>query len=279
MNQRIITLTRYLFHRIARSVVGGLYFLSALALWLIFFNPTQSRVPEPDYFILLVTIYGALLSFLTTLSVSTRANRPESAALITRLPSRVEYLAAILLSCLSFSLLIQVVISIVVLLQPQGPSIGFSKLIEIPPIWVATNIFMIVLALHASDFVMNGWSRAYVFAVLTALLFSQSVDSRGIKWVSDRLNGFATSATRQEWVGLAQTLRNASIWVTNNGLDFMSQTIGFVFWPFRAISNAVQDGFFDNAQILAPAILLLYATILFMLAADLFANKDLHFVE
>ena len=279
MSQRILTLTQYLFFRITQSVVGGLYILSAVAVWLIFFNPTQSRVPEADYFVLLVTIYGGVLSFLSALSVSTRANRPESAALITRLPSRVEYLTAVLLSCLAFVFLIQLVLGAVILIQPLGPSLSLGKLLEIPPIWIATNIFMVVLALHASDFVMSGWSRIYIFSVLTFLLFSQSVDSRGIKWISDRLNGFAATATRQQWVGVAQSLRNSAIWVTNNGLNFMEQTIGFVFWPFRAISDAVQSGFFNNAQVLAPAILLLYATILFMLAADLFANKDLHFIE
>lgn len=279
MSQRVLTLSRYLFRSLTRSVVGGLYILSALALWLVFFNPTQSQVPESDYFVLLVAIFGGVLSFLVTLSLATRANRPESAPLITRLPSRVEYLAAIILSCLAFVLSLQIVLTIVVLVQPLGPTISPAKLAEIPPIWIAINIFMLVLALHASDFVMTGWSRIYVFAVLTVLLFSQSIDSRGVKWISDRLNGIAAFATRQQWVGVAQSARNMAIWVTNNGLEFANQTIGFVFWPFRAISEAVQEGFFDNAQALAPAILLLYATILFMLAADLFANKDLHFVE
>ena len=279
MSQRVLTLSRYLFQRLTRSVAGGLYLLSALALWLIFFNPTQGQTPEPDYFILLLSVYGAVLSFMVVLSISTRANRPESAALIARLPSRVEYLAAVLISTLSFVLLIQLVLSIVVLLQPLGPSISFGKLMEIPPIWIAINIFMLVLGLHASDFVMTGWSRVYIFTILTVLLFSQSVDTRGVKWISDRLNGMAAFATRQQWAGIAQSLRNGAIWFTNNGLDFVGQTIGFVFWPFRAISDAVQGGFFDNAQALAPAILLLYATILFMLAADLFANKDLHFIE
>jgi len=38
-------------------------------------------------------------------------------------------------------------------------------------------------------------------------------------------------------------------------------------------------GFFDTTQALAPAVILLYATILFMLAADFFASKDLDFTE
>jgi hypothetical protein len=43
--------------------------------------------------------------------------------------------------------------------------------------------------------------------------------------------------------------------------------------------EAIIAGGFNTVQALAPAVLLLYATILFMLAADLFATKDIEFVE
>jgi len=63
------------------------------------------------------------------------------------------------------------------------------------------------------------------------------------------------------------------------GTETLRQLFGFIFWPFHAISEAIFQGFFNPTQALAPAILLLYATILFMLAADLFANKDVDFTE
>jgi hypothetical protein len=70
-----------------------------------------------------------------------------------------------------------------------------------------------------------------------------------------------------------------SAWLIRDGTEKLQQMFGFIFWPFRAISEAILQGSFKPTQALAPAILMLYATILFMLAADLFANKDLDFTE
>ena len=279
MIQRIRSLTRYLLSQLMRSVPGLLYVLSALAFWLILFNPTSGRVPEPDYFVLLVGLYGFVLSLLVTLSIASLANRLESASFIARLPSRVEYLAAVLLGTLILVFAIQFLLTLVILLQPIGPDMSLSGLLNIPPVWIAVDIFAVVLALHASDFVMSGWSRVYVFGILTVLLFSQSIDARGTRWIVNRLNGIANYASSQQLTGVSQAFRNAANWVTNNGIDFLAQTVGFIFWPFRAVAQATRNGFFDRAQALAPAILLLYATILFMLAADLFATKDMTLSE
>ena len=279
MIQRIRVLSRFLFRRLLTSAAGALYILSAFAVWLIFFNPNDGRVPDGELFVLLVGMYGAILSFVVTLSLAARANSAESYAMFVRLPSRVEYLASVFWSAIKFVVLIQVLFVLVVLIQPNGPELSFGRIIEIPPLWLSVNILAIVLALHATDFVMSGWSRVYVFGILTLLLFSQSIDNRGIRWMADRFNGMASSASQRGWTDISRGLRDAATWVSANGLDFLSNTIGVVFWPFRAISSAVQDGMFDNAQALAPAILLLYATILFMLAADLFATKDLFLAE
>jgi hypothetical protein len=45
------------------------------------------------------------------------------------------------------------------------------------------------------------------------------------------------------------------------------------------MTDAIIQGYFSAEQALAPAVLLLYATILFMLAADLFAAKDIELME
>lgn len=279
MTQRIRTLHRLLFRRLIFSIVGLIFVLTGFGLWLIFFNPQDGRVPEGDYFILLIGMYGAALSFLVTLSVATQANRAESYAIFARLPSRIEYLASVLLTSLQFTTLIQLILAIVISLQPNGPEMMGWEFLQIPPIWLAINIFFAVLALHATDFVMSGWSRIWVFGVLAILLFSQSIDVRGIRWLTDRFNGLATSASLRGWTQISQWLRQLGSWTSRNGLDFLENSIGFIFWPFDALSRAIQAGFFTDAQALAPAILLLYATILFMLAADLFATKDLFLSE
>ncbi len=279
MIRRIQVLTTYLLKQFLRSISGILYILSVIAFWLVLFNPTSGRVPESDYFILLVGLYGFVLALMMTLSFSSLANRLESAAMIARLPSRIEYLTAVLIATLVVALTLQAGLSIVILLQPNGPDLGFTTILNIPPIWIAANIFAVVLALHASDFVMSGWSRVWVFGILALLLFSQSIDARGTRWIVNRLTGIANFALNWQLTGISQSFRNAANWVSVNGLDFLAHTVGFVFWPFRAIAQAVRNGFFDQAQALAPAIILLYATILFLLAADLFARKDLSLSE
>jgi hypothetical protein len=45
------------------------------------------------------------------------------------------------------------------------------------------------------------------------------------------------------------------------------------------MSDAVFAGGFTPSQALAPAVLLLYGSILFLIAATLFAGKDLDFTE
>lgn len=279
MSQRILALARYLFGQHVRSITGALHILSALAMWLIFFNPGGGRTPEPAYFLLLVGLYSALLAFLATLAIAARANRAISATLIVPLPSRVEYLAALLLATLGFVWLVLLPLCAVILLLPTRPEISLGTLLDVPPLWMAVQILAVVLALHATDFVAKGWSRTYVYGVLALLLFSQSVDTRGLNWLGDRLFGLASWLTQRELIGLAIGVRNASAWVTSNGGAFLAERVGLIFWPFRAISAGVQAGQFSNADVLAPAILLLYATILFMIAADLFATKDLLLTE
>jgi hypothetical protein len=172
-----------------------------------------------------------------------------------------------------------VLLALIVLLQPAGPDVGFGRMLEIPPLWLSINFFIAVLALHATDFVKSNWSRVIIFGTLAVLLFAQSINARTLSWLATRLQTMAQFFARQGMLGATQMLNNAANWLTTNGSGFFSQVVGFVFWPFRAISDGVKSGSFDSAQALAPAILLLYATILFMIAADLFANKDLQFIE
>lgn len=279
MSQRIFTLTGYLFRRLAFSLTGLLYVLAALAYWRVFFSPTEGRTPEADLFILMIGLFGLALTFLVTLSVANRANHAAGYPILVRLPSRVEYLIAVMSASLLFALLLQAVMALVVLAQPGGPDVSFGRLLEVPPIWLSADIFVSVLALHATDLVMKNWSRVQIYGILAGLLFSQSVSAGTLNWVAARLRRLGNVyfvAGRDE---LGDRLHNIASWLSVNGVIFLKNTLGLVFWPFTAISDAVKAGAFTNAQAFAPTILLLYATILFMLAADLFATKDLHLVE
>jgi hypothetical protein len=72
---------------------------------------------------------------------------------------------------LFITLLLQGLVALLALYN--GP--GFSlRLLELPPLWLALNVLAIVLALHASDFVTDGWSRVYVYGTLALLIISQN---------------------------------------------------------------------------------------------------------
>lgn len=276
MRRRIWVLTKFLLRRLFFSLPGVIYVILALVYWVVLFPPQQST-PDFDNYFLIIGAFGAFMTFLVTLTLASRANEAANYPLVVRLPSRVEFLTAVLLSALIGAGLLQLLVATLALFR--GPGTLWPQIIEIPPVWIATNILTAVLALHASDFVTAGWSRVYVFGLLALFLFGQSSSSTLAPWLGARLNSLSNSFVQQGWFELASTLNRAVSWLNTNGGERLENVLGFIFWPFRAVRDAVMTGYFETNQALAPAVMLLYATILFMLAADLFANKDLDFVE
>lgn len=277
MSQRILTLSGYFLGGLLFSLAGLLYILLSLAFYMVFFDPTD-QTPHADYFILVVGLYGAITTFLITLTVASRANRSLNFPLLIRLPSRVEYLTAVLISALFAAGVLQLLVATLAAAR-NGPDFSTERILAIPPLWIAINILTAVLALHASDLVTAGWSRVQVYGVIAILLFGQEINGDLIGRLSDAANSIATRLLMRGLDDLAMPFTNLSGWLADRGATGLGQIFGFVFWPFRAIADATIAGFFDRAQALAPAILLLYATILFMLAADLFATKDLFLTE
>ena len=64
-------------------------------------------------------------------------------------------------------------------------------------------------------------------------------------------------------------------WLAAGGSEELAAVFGLVFWPFSAIAEALIEGYFTISQAMAPALLVLYATALFALAANLFARKEI----
>lgn len=275
MIQRIAVLSGYLLTRLLWSLAGALYLILALVYyWLAF----QQRTPEAGYFILIIALFGGAITFLVTLSVAARANEAGNATLLVRLPSRIEYLAATLVASLLFSFLLQGLVALLALIT-SSPALSVGTAIEIPPIWLAINILAAVMALHASDLVTNGWSRVYVYGTLALILFLQSNHATLSGWLAGRFLALSAFFAGRGWTTLSAPLRNMADWLGQEGNALLGQVTGFIFWPFQAIMDAAVAGHFARSQALAPAVLLLYATILFMIAADLFANKDLQLTE
>ena len=276
MRQRVWALTRFFLQNLATSLTGVIYLVISLAYWYFFFPPAQGT-PDFDNYVLIIGGLGAALSFLITLSIAARANEAANYPFLVRLPSKVEFLTAVLLSTLIATIALQLLVALLALFE--GPEMTIGQALEIPPIWVAVNLLTAVLAIHASDFVTAGWSRVYIFGVLAIFLFGQNVNSTVTGWLAERFSRLGSFFFSRDITALAGTINRFSSWLNTEGTESLQRVFGFIFWPFRAISDAVIDGFFNPTQALAPAILILYATILFMLAADLFANKDVDFIE
>ncbi len=276
MRRRIWVLTNFLLRRLFFSLSGVIYVILALVYWAILFPPQQGT-PDFDNYFLIIGAFGAAMTFLVTLTLAARANEAANYPLVVRLPSRVEFLTAVLISALIGAGLLQLLVAGLALFR--GPTTLWPQILEVPPVWISTNILAAVLALHASDFVTAGWSRVYIFGLLAIFLFGQGSGSALATWLGARLNAVSATLVQQGWYEIANTINRAVSWLTASDGGGLKSALGFLFWPFRAINEAVLNGFFDSNQALAPAVMLLYAAILFMLAADLFANKDLDFIE
>jgi hypothetical protein len=276
MMQRILALTGFFVRMLFTSLSGIIYVILALAYWYLFFPP-QQQTPDFDNYTLIIGGLGAALAFLITLTIAARANEASNYPLVVRLPSKVEYLTAVLLTTLIATTLLQLMVALLALIG--GPEITLAQVLDIPPIWIAVNVLSAVLAMHASDFVTTGWSRVYIFGILAVFLFGQNTNDTITNWLAGRASRMSSFFINRQLISLSELTSTLSQWLSNDGTGALQRAFGFIFWPIRAITDAVTGGFFTATQALAPAILLLYATILFMLAADLFANKDLDFTE
>ncbi len=275
MSQRIIVLTTYFLRTLFFSLAGIIYIILTLVYWAIFFPPGQAT-PDMGNYILVIGAFGAVVAFLSTLTIAARANRAENYPLIVRLPSRVEYVTAVMLSALSFTLILQLALSLLGLIN--GPELS-SRMLDIPPLWISLNILAIILSLHASDLVTSGWSRVIVYGIIAVLLIGQTVYTTFMNWMATFIASLSSAFYNVQFAQVAALASRLASWLRDGGTEGMGKLLNAVFWPFHAILDGTLSGSFTPTQALAPAILLLYASILFLLAADLFATKDLELTE
>ena len=148
MTQRIRTLAGYFMRHLLFSVAGALYALLALVFWIIFFDPRMGS-PEMGYYILMTGTFGALITFLVTLTTAARANRAIHYPILVRLPSRMEYLAAVLIGALGSAMAFQILVAILATFQYDSLNFTFAGVIQIPIVWLPVNILAATMALHA----------------------------------------------------------------------------------------------------------------------------------
>jgi hypothetical protein len=276
MIQRVLILTGYFAKSLFFSPAGLIILILSLVFWAVFFPPGQTT-PDVENYVILIGAFGAAATFLITLAISGRASRLENYPLVVRLPSRVEYLVAVLLSALWLGFILQLLVAGLALLR--GPDLSSARLFAIPPIWLSVNILATMLAAHASDLVAAGWSRVVIFGLLALfLILNSAADSPG-SWFGERLADLAELLARINLMWFSDLAISASSWANTAPITGAARASALLFWPFRALANAVFAGGFTVSQALAPAVLLLYGAILFLIAATLFAGKDLEFTE
>lgn len=276
MSQRVMALTRYFWRRTLVSLSGVLYIIVTLAFWYLFFDPGQGST-NPAYYVLIIGAFGAAATFLLTLSVASRGNLAEHYPLVVRLPSRVEYLTAVFLAAVLLGFTLQGGVALLALYR--GPDAIVGLWLEAIPVWTAVNILAAVLALHASDLVTMGWSRVVVYGTIALLLMSQYQTTSGSGWLVETSARLGRTLLGEGYQGIGQWLLSFSQWLTGETLARISDILSYAFWPFAAFTDAIVEGYYDPMQAMAPAVLLLYATLLFLLAADIFTSKDLDFTE
>jgi hypothetical protein len=273
---RIWQLSRYYIRSLTLSLTGLVYIIGTFLFWAIFFPPGQGT-PDAENYILVIAAFGAVMSFLVTLTIAARANRAENLPLVARLPSRVEYITAVFNAALLFSLLLQFVVAGLALIR--GPDMSLGKLLEAPPIWIALDLLVTIMALHASDLVAAGWSRVVIYGTLAILLIGQSFIGRINELLLTLMSNLTAFFYAQQFDTVAELIGRVTSWLSGAGESFLRSLLSIVFWPFQAIGQATINGYFTPMQSLAPAVLILYASILFLIAADLFASKDLEMIE
>jgi hypothetical protein len=276
MRRRIFVLTGYFVKSFFFSIAGALLLIGSLVYWAVLFPPGQGT-PDIENYVILIGALGGAVSFLVAISIASRANRLENYPLLTRLSSRVEYLTAVFLASLLVAVLLQLLVAALALIR--GPELTGKWMLMILPIWLAIDLLGIVIALHASDLVTSGWSRVVIFGLLAILLILNSVSRSQDSWAADRLIDLSSVFYRLNLEPLAQLADTVSASLRGSTFDVVANAASFVFWPFRAMTDAVFQGGFTPAQALAPLVLILYGTILYLIAANLFATKDLEFTE
>lgn len=276
MAQRILTLTGFLLRQFVLSLAGVIYILMTLAVWRLLFDPRQ-QTPESAYYVLVIGLFGAAAGFLITLSIAGRANRAANYPLLARLPSRVEHLVSVLAASLIMTLILQFLLAI--LATFNGPDLSVGVVIDLPPLWLALDLLAVALALHATDLVTAGWSRVYVYSCLAFALFGRQLDDAVVEWISNRFFAASRWFMNEGYIGPGDAVNALAGWLAGDGIRLVGALFDALFWPFRAMSTAVVSGSFSPTQALAPAMIILYSTVLFVLAADFFATKDVYLTE
>jgi hypothetical protein len=237
---RIWILAVFVTRDLFRSVASIVPLALALAFGIIAFEYGMDQAQ-------FLTVGGlgiGVICFVTTVLLASRANRASSYLLLARLHHRAELLAALMMSGLGITALLAVMIAGGNLLTGRL-ILEFPSVVWVVPTWLPLWLLAAALALPLSALVGRGGSHVAGYALVVALLVA-----------NDR-----------------------KAWLTARGLDWLARVVDTILWPVSTLLSHASAGNHNSSYLLAGALTLAYAGLLFGLATTLFEDKDLLWSE
>ena len=241
MMRRVVTLGLFLTRNLFRTWLGVLPPVLTLLIYRLTF--TYRDQGDPDYF---TAVGGLGLSFvcvITALLVADRANRAAMYSLVARLPRRMEFLAAVVVSTVLIMLAMAGLYTGLVL-GLQHMTMMPIQLLLVAPRWLILFIFVATLGLMMSNLASRGGSHIIVFTILGLMALSR-----------DQLRYLNDGESSPLIAGIELVIRPVT--------DLLTRSLEI-----------------NPAQVLpALAMTVMYAVVLFALATGLFQRKDLLWAE
>jgi hypothetical protein len=237
---RVWTLTLFFTHDLFLSLTGIVPLAAGLAFGLIAF---EYGMDQPQF----ATVGGVgigLICLLTTLLLAGRANRASSYLLIARLRHRTELLATLILSSLAITGVLGFLIAAGNLLAGRL-ALEFPSVLWLLPTWLALWLAMAALGLILSTLDSRDGSNLVGYLLVAGLLL----------------------------------INDQRVLLEARGLDWLARAAAIAFWPVGTLLSKVSAGVHDRSYFAALALTSAIALLLFLLASQLFADKDLLWPE
>lgn len=237
---RICILSTVLVRDLFLSMASIVPLAAALAFGLIAFEYGMDQAQ-------FVTVGGVgtlVLCFLSTLLLAGRANRASTYLVLARLRRRAELLASLILASFSITVLLTILIALGNLLTDR-----------------------LILDLPATLWILASWPPLLLLAASLGLALSGLVARGGSHLVGYLLLAGLLIANDQDAL------------LADHSLSWLVRTVSAILWPVGTLLAHASAGLLDRAYLLAGALTLGYAILLYLLATLLFQDKDLLWSE
>lgn len=237
---RIYVLSTLLVRDLFLSLAGIVPLAAALAFGLIAFEYGMDQAQ----FITVGGVGTLAICLLTTLLLTSRANRASTYLLLARLRHRSELLAALILASFTITALLAILIALGNLLTDRL-ALDLPSAFWILPSWIPLLLMAACLGLVLSGLVARDGSHLLGYLLLAGLLVAN----------------------------------DQSAMLADRGFPWLVRAVSAILWPVSTLLAHASAGALDRAYFLAGALTLGYAVLLYWLAAVLFQKKDLLWSE